>query len=57
VHLSIEIEPGSDPIRGVIRGPGAGDSHCFCGWIELVSRIEVARSVAEGPVDSSDDDH
>jgi hypothetical protein len=40
MQLSIEI--GSEPISGSVS-LGGGNSHEFCGWIELVETIESAR--------------
>jgi hypothetical protein len=40
--LHLEIDIGSDPISGSV-GPGNEEPTRFCGWIELVEAIEVAR--------------
>lgn len=42
-HVQLDIERGSDPIRGRIIEPGA-QGRSFSGWIELVQEIEDARS-------------
>ena len=45
VHLSIDVD--SDPISGSV-GPGGEDPKPFCGWIELVEAIELARHRRSG---------
>lgn len=41
LHLSLEIEPHSDPIRGRLHGRH-GDPREFEGWMELAAELEAA---------------
>jgi hypothetical protein len=41
--LRIELECGSDPIRGTI-GATDGPMVPFCGWMELSAALEAARA-------------
>jgi hypothetical protein len=43
VHLKLTIEVGSEPISGSVS-LGSGQPQPFRGWIELVERVEAARS-------------
>ena len=43
-HITLELEPGADPIRGTIAR-GDGSSRRFWGWLEL---IEEVRRIAAG---------
>jgi hypothetical protein len=38
--LRLDIELGSDPLRGSLTGPG-GPAIAFAGWIELASVLEA----------------
>jgi hypothetical protein len=49
MELRIEIEPGSDPIRGVLHASGPGPGHPFVGWMDLVDLIAVAADLDESP--------
>jgi hypothetical protein len=51
-HLHLEIEPGSDPIAGSIRGPDE-EPKSFSGWIELTEAIEAARAALAATVSRS----
>ena len=42
LRISIEIEPGTEPIAGRITVPGAAP-RAFVGWMELVHAINRAR--------------
>ncbi len=48
IVLQLELEIGSDPIRGTLTGP-RGPSQAFSGWVELGELLERAHGV-EGPV-------
>jgi hypothetical protein len=41
-QMKLSIEIGSEPISGSVSVSG-GNSQQFCGWIELVETIELAR--------------
>ena len=45
LRISIEIEPGTEPIAGRITVPGAAP-RAFVGWMELVHAIDSARHAA-----------
>jgi len=42
LRISIEIEPGTEPVAGRITVPGAAP-RAFVGWMELVHAIDRAR--------------
>jgi hypothetical protein len=42
MDLRIEIEPGSDPIRGVLHSGDPSLGHPFVGWMGLVELIAAA---------------
>lgn len=44
LHITLELEPGSDPIRGNVRGATATRS--FIGWMQLITALQAA--VQEG---------
>jgi hypothetical protein len=48
VNLSLELEPGSDPIAGRVAGPD-GTFAEFTGWLELTQALEAARQVSPRP--------
>jgi hypothetical protein len=41
LRLSLEIEPGVEPITGRLTGPH-GQQREFCGWTALASTIDSA---------------
>jgi hypothetical protein len=48
-RITIELEPGADPIRGWIEHAGAGRQP-FWGWLELSEELRrVAARHADGP--------
>jgi hypothetical protein len=54
VRLTLDVERGSEPISGRLRGQGAPES--FHGWLVLAAALEAARArpldatAADGPV-------
>ena len=40
LHITLELIPGSDPIRGNVRGETATRS--FTGWMELISALQAS---------------
>jgi hypothetical protein len=52
VQLEMELDPGSDPIRGTLAD-SEGKPHPFSGWIELAALIERARLTT--PYDDQED--
>jgi hypothetical protein len=42
LRISIEIDPGTEPVSGNITLPGAAP-RAFVGWMELVHAIDRAR--------------
>lgn len=51
MDLRIEIEPGSDPIRGVLHSGDPALGHPFVGWMGLVELIAAAADLGESPSD------
>ena len=47
LRISIEIDPGTEPLAGRITVPGASP-RAFVGWMELVHAIDHARLSSEG---------
>lgn len=42
IKLTLELEAGSDPISGTVRGPGAAES--FVGWLGLSVALDDLRN-------------
>jgi hypothetical protein len=42
LRISIELDPGAEPVAGRITVPGA-EPRAFVGWMELVHAIDSAR--------------
>jgi hypothetical protein len=40
VQITLELAPGSDPIRGTVRGETA--TRGFTGWMQLISALQAA---------------
>jgi hypothetical protein len=47
LRISIEIDPGTEPVSGNITLPGAAP-RAFVGWMELVHAIDRARHARDG---------
>lgn len=47
MELRIEIEPGTDPIRGRVHGAPSAPSQSFVGWMGLVELIAAAADLDE----------
>jgi hypothetical protein len=43
IHVALELDPGADPIAGVLRPP-AGEPQPFTGWLELTQLLEAIRA-------------
>jgi hypothetical protein len=43
--VTVEVDPGSDPIRGLISD--AGGTRPFFGWLELASALQAALDVSD----------
>ena len=57
MDLRIEIEPGSDPIRGVLHSGDPSLGHRFVGWMGLVELIASATgNLGESPSDQEQRD-
>ena len=57
MDLRIEIEPGSDPIRGVLHSGDPTLGHAFVGWMGLVELIATAAAnIGESPSGEGDPD-
>jgi hypothetical protein len=52
-RVRIEIDPGADPISGVVRH-GSEPARTFSGWLELVALLESERRPAAGPSSPAD---
>ncbi len=42
LRLSLELEPGSEPITGRLSD-GDGKQHVFTGWLDLAAALEAVR--------------
>lgn len=51
-RITIELEPGADPIQGRLSGEGVPDGS-FMGWMELATALEEVRTTRPGPEPSS----
>jgi hypothetical protein len=40
LHITLELVPGSDPIRGSVSGETA--THSFTGWMQLITVLQAA---------------
>ena len=47
LRISIELDPGTEPVAGRITVPGA-EPRTFVGWMELVHAIDHARHARDG---------
>ena len=47
LRISIELDPGTEPVAGRITVPGA-EPRTFVGWMELVHAIDQARHARDG---------
>lgn len=45
VRLQLELDPGSEPIRGAVTGPD-GQQHAYMGWLALIELLEEWRRCA-----------
>jgi hypothetical protein len=43
VEIRIEVDPASDPIRGLVRDRN-GETHDFYGWLQFMAAVDRARS-------------
>jgi hypothetical protein len=50
LRISIELDPGTEPVAGTITVPGAAP-RAFVGWMELVHAIDRARLAWDGRED------
>ncbi len=46
LRISLELEPGSDPIRGRLRDQRGSESP-FEGWLGLMGAVEAALAVSD----------
>jgi hypothetical protein len=42
IRVSIELDPGAEPLAGTVSAPGA-EPRAFLGWMELAHAIDLAR--------------
>jgi len=55
MDLRIEIETGSEPIRGVLHAGDPAVAHPFVGWMGLVELIAAAvTNIGESPPEMDD---
>jgi hypothetical protein len=47
LRISIELDPGTEPLAGTITVPGT-EPRTFVGWMELVHAIDHARRARDG---------
>jgi hypothetical protein len=47
LRISIELDPGTEPVAGRILVPGAAP-RAFVGWMEFVHAIDSARHASTG---------
>ena len=55
LRISIELDPGTEPLAGTITVPGT-EPRTFVGWMELVHVIDRARLAWEGRGSGGDED-
>ena len=48
IRLQLELAPGVDPIRGIVRHVPNGDPMPFTGWLQLTEILEAIRRSATG---------
>ncbi len=40
LRLTVEFEPASEPIRGVVYEEPGTEERSFCGWLDLVALLQ-----------------
>ena len=45
LHITLDLVPGSDPIRGTVRGETA--TRGFTGWMQLITALQAAVQEAQ----------
>lgn len=55
LHITLELEPGTDPIRGNVRGETA--TRGFTGWMQLITALQAAVQEAQGAHPSTSPNH
>jgi hypothetical protein len=48
IKVLLELDPGVEPIAGILQQPPAGDPTPFAGWLQLTQMLEVIRCSATG---------
>jgi hypothetical protein len=43
IQMLLELDPGAEPIAGVLRQPSCGDAKPFTGWPLLTEMLEAIR--------------
>ena len=44
IRLLVELDPGVEPIAGVVRQPPSGAPLRFVGWLQLTQTLEALRN-------------
>ena len=48
IRVLLELDPGIEPIAGILRQPPNGDPKPFTGWLQLTQMLEAIRNSAPG---------
>ena len=48
IRLQLELDPGVDPIGGIVRRAPNGEPTPFTGWLQLTEMLEAIRRSAPG---------
>jgi hypothetical protein len=47
LHLTLAVDPGSDPITGTVASPDGGEAS-FVGWVELAALLDELLERTDG---------
>jgi hypothetical protein len=48
IRVLLELDPGIEPIAGILQQPPNGDPKPFTGWLQLTQMLEAIRRSAAG---------
>jgi hypothetical protein len=48
IQVLVALDPGVDPIAGILQEPPDGDPKPFTGWLQLTQMLEAIRRSAAG---------
>ena len=46
IHVLLELDPGVEPIAGILQQPPEGDPKPFTGWLQLTHMLKTIRRSA-----------